>query len=218
MSRALFFSGFASIALVGTLSYASVPLPQEQPAAPSVRPTSAVPMIPELDATSVPQGLPVPYPTSDQSERPGRHVLDLIVLEPGRFALVNVSRRSQRVLPALDGSDMGWRMPKVMVEWRDAVGEPVSPRRMSRCGNMNALRPQDWVTLAPGEQLELTNGWVRAEPPPGAVEMRLVYDTMSPSSRPFGDGKGDPEKAFAELPEGVWTSAWTKVPWKGFPR
>ena len=146
--------------------------------------------------------------------RPGPDVLALNAHDTAdgpRFTLENVSATEQHVLPALDGSMVGWRIPSLTLEWRDAAGEPIPTSFGGGCGNMNGLRQDDFVTLSPGQTLELPGPWGTVHAPAGAAKVRLTYDTASEKSRAVGDSSVDPAVAFARLPKGVWTSEWVAV-------
>jgi len=77
-----------------------------------------------------------------------------------------------------DGSDVGWRTPRTRWEVRDdATGELVEAPRRGRCGNLNAIRLEEMVTLAPGEKCAL-NQWFGQPylPPAGTYRVVLHYD------------------------------------------
>ncbi|MEZ4318671.1 MAG: hypothetical protein R3F61_14250 [Myxococcota bacterium] len=153
----------------------------------------------------------VPAAPESPRTRPGSEVLELRARAGGVFELVNVSATPQDVLPALDGSDFGWRVPSLSVEYRDKAGQPVPFALGGRCGNMNPLRAEDFVTLAPGASLALPGQWMSLQPPEGAVEARLTYDTRTQGGRDLGDLRADPAEMLAKLPEGVWTSNWSAL-------
>ena len=98
--------------------------------------------------------------------------------------LVNRSDNNIAALPSLDASDDEWRFPKLAVEARDPTGGMVStedPEKRGRCGNINALRVEDFVIVRPGEVLDLTGEGtfgLEAYAPvvPGRYTMRVRYD------------------------------------------
>jgi hypothetical protein len=72
------------------------------------------------------------------------------------------------VLPG-DGSDCGWRTP--ILTWTPAV-------KMDRtCGNINALRAREIVTLLPGKSVSLGE-WIAPPAPtrPGKHRFTLTYE------------------------------------------
>jgi len=103
-------------------------------------------------------------------------------LEPA-LVLRNASDHPVQVIHCLDASDVGWRYPKVLVEITDAEGNPQSPPRFGRCGNMNALSLEDFSTLPAGEEfLPVKPGsfghWAFRWKPekPGQYRIRWTYD------------------------------------------
>jgi hypothetical protein len=86
--------------------------------------------------------------------------------------LVNTSDRPVTLVMPGDGSGYSWRTP--IMEW--SVSPEPQPVQLVRCGNINPLRPQEVVTLAPGDRRQLRE-WV---PPifgiaPGTYTLRLSY-------------------------------------------
>jgi hypothetical protein len=105
--------------------------------------------------------------------------------------LVNGGKNEVVLVEAGDGSGCGWRTP--LVEW--------SPRQRCggrRCGNINALKPEEVFTLRPAESREL-KGWLGEPylPNPGRYRVALRYSN-EPQREWFGVplGEHDP-KAWA---------------------
>lgn len=64
--------------------------------------------------------------------------------------ITNHTDRPMLLVGSLDGSDVGWRYPKLTVQ-RDG---PVEPEGISRCGNTNNLKPNDFIAVEPGESFD----------------------------------------------------------------
>jgi hypothetical protein len=69
-------------------------------------------------------------------------------VEPFSAELVNDDTAPVTVVLPGDGSESGWRTP--IVRWDPPV-QTTGPR----CGNINRLKPEEVVTLAPGKRLPL---------------------------------------------------------------
>lgn len=108
----------------------------------------------------------------DMSEPPGplelRAKVVLSKIEPQtrfeiEFFLTNNTEESITVMRPGDGSEMGWRPPKINVTvYRSGHKKWESFDRMrnvGRCGVMNPLTDYDFVTIKPGESMNIT-GWV----------------------------------------------------------
>lgn len=68
---------------------------------------------------------------------------------PVRFQIKNQSSKEVTIVRSLDGSDAGWRSPKITIEVRDAKNKLVEVPMGGRCGMVNPLMEEDFVTLAP---------------------------------------------------------------------
>jgi hypothetical protein len=112
-----------------------------------------------------------------------------------RVRLRNRSRERILLVRSLDGSDAG-RSPMVTI----ALAGPDPGWRnhgVARCGNMNALMPDDFIELAPGDALDpFANGWwpdviLRGcFTVPGRYTATFRYSTMEPDVRQWlGDGR-----------------------------
>jgi hypothetical protein len=91
--------------------------------------------------------------------------------ESPRFTaiLVNEGKNEVLLVEPGDGSDCGWRTPLVAWSLRQS-------RNGGRCGNINALKPEEVFTLAPGASHEL-KGWIGQPylPRPGRYRVALRY-------------------------------------------
>ncbi len=94
----------------------------------------------------------------------------------------------------LDGSTNG-RFPVCVFEVIDSAGIPVKSR-LSGCGNMNTLRPEDFVAVAPGKSFDpCGEGFSKPHEfarfpvqQPGIYKVRFSYSSKSYKvSEYFGD-------------------------------
>jgi hypothetical protein len=98
------------------------------------------------------------------------------VVKPGespewRAFLVNDGSAPVTVVLPGDGSNCGWRTP--VVRWRSG-DDPADPLLVGgRCGNINSLRPEEVIDLAPGQRVELTE-WMHW-PTPGGVRTHRIW-------------------------------------------
>jgi hypothetical protein len=131
---------------------------------------------------------------------------------PLDFSIVNQGPRAVQVLRALDGSDVGWRYPKITIEIRDAAGEVVPAPMMGRCGLINPLTADDFVALEPQARVSLVGegtfghhaldvGIAEA----GRYTLTFRYD-LTFESRDKSSPSPELAAAIAALPRGVYTS------------
>jgi hypothetical protein len=73
---------------------------------------------------------------------------------PLRFAVRDVGAVPVDAIVSLDASDVGWRYPKIGVEFVDPRGHVVEREIIGRCGLMNPLTAADLRELRPGEALD----------------------------------------------------------------
>ena len=99
------------------------------------------------------------------------------VVKSGEFPrftaeVVNRSNKEIVLVRPGDGSDCGWRTP--VLSW---MVEGVKPQRLARCGNINALKPNEVFLLKPGERASLGEwiGFPRL-PGPGTYTVRLRFE------------------------------------------
>lgn len=109
--------------------------------------------------------------------------------------LTNASSQSVTVVLPGDGSEAGWRTP--MISWSVVRTGPEAPssensseKPVARCGNINPLRADEVVTLAPGESVSLGD-WLGAPefPSPGTYRVVLTYEN-------------DPKREWSGIPLG----------------
>ncbi len=147
-----------------------------------------------------------PYLTrviADDSERRGKTVPARPVIEADQFeltivadkdvytvgekpritaTLTNNSKQSVMLVRSLDGSDMG-RYPRF--QWTVTAPSDALPlQQLGRCGNTNPIMPGDFVSLAPGDQLDLAASWSgvpwnELDRGPGTYALQAVYSTDS---------------------------------------
>lgn len=127
--------------------------------------------------------------------------------------LINETGAPVVLVGSLDGS-YGERFPQHHIEIRDAKEEPVQPKEpLRRCGNMNVLAPDDFVTVpaggsidpyAPGFADPLLSRWLCDEP--GTYRVRYVCDYTEKDIQKWRGWDG--HEGFAE---GV-AEAFEKVP------
>ena len=102
--------------------------------------------------------------------------LSLWVGADDTVTFTNQSDELVTILLPIDGSDVGWR--RVSYEWVPVVnsgGKPLPRGTTMRCGNVNALRRADFVSLDPGESYMFK----RADTflgRPTARQVKLVYE------------------------------------------
>ncbi len=132
---------------------------------------------------------------------------------PLTFYVVNRSDRSVPVIRSLDASDYGWRYPKIDIEIRDSSCAVVPAAPHGRCGMVNELSAQDFVSLAPGRRVELfgegTFGHHRLSKygnnlAPGKYTVTLRYDLSFAADDP--NVPVALRAKVATLPRGVYTS------------
>lgn len=121
------------------------------------------------------------------------------------LALVNQSKRTQWVIQAGDGSEVGWREPHIWYSATrrldDGTWEDVAPAKYARCGLYEPDWQNDAVALKPGARLKLAT-W--ASHPSASVDLsrpgvyRIVahYDYRGGRSR--GGGGDAPTGPLAE--------------------
>ncbi|WP_050028846.1 hypothetical protein [Verrucomicrobium sp. BvORR034] len=97
---------------------------------------------------------------------------------------------------SLDGSSYGMRYPKCGFELKDPVGKPLKLSPDSRCGNMNELRAEDFVTVPTGRDFDpygpgFFGAWQIhqfSQLPPGTYIVRFYYQTSTKGMQQyFGD-------------------------------
>ncbi len=90
-----------------------------------------------------------------------------------KATLVNEGKEALVLVMPGDGSDVGWRTPKI--SWEILAGtKRTTPG--GRCGNMNRITAADVFELAPAAKQDL-GGWLGwPELAPGAARVRLVYE------------------------------------------
>src|SRR5262245_43765851 len=84
--------------------------------------------------------------------RPAHQVIKIGEAPDLSVTVVNHGGQEVILVEPGDGSDWGWRTP--VIEWSSSTWF-----RGPRCGNVNALKPEDVFTLKPGESRRL-GGWV----------------------------------------------------------
>ena len=106
----------------------------------------------------------------------------------------NKTDKDAILVGSLDGSTEGWRFPKCRIEILDAAGKPVTAA-MARCGNMNALRTNDFVLVRAGDSFyPFGKGFFPPPqfyqfpiPGPGDYTVRFHYATSERVQDYFGD-------------------------------
>jgi hypothetical protein len=118
--------------------------------------------------------------------------------------LENHDNRSNTVMPPLDGSFVHWRYPYYDLEILDVNGVAVPPRPVARCGNVNAWKKRDFVSLAAGEvfRFRIPTNPYSYELAKGQYRLRVKY-TAKRSLRLKGLS-GDNEKGVGRLMRRVW--------------
>lgn len=128
--------------------------------------------------------------------------------------ITNVSEGKLVLVGSLDASDLRWRYPHCYYEIEGPPGSET--HGMPRCGMVNPLRAQDFVTVAPGAEFDpnakvddygffATNFNWRSFSVPGTYRLTYVYSTASDSSAEWvGDGEmGELRKLVDQVPRGV---------------
>jgi hypothetical protein len=99
------------------------------------------------------------------------------------LAFANRSAKNLVVVRPLDGSLEGWRWPRYDLYARDASDGSVYRFAFvgGRCGNVNAVRADDYVAIEPGSgRHDVANGWAdylrdARLPKPGRYTLWVVY-------------------------------------------
>ncbi len=129
----------------------------------------------------------------------------------------NASAHGINLLPSLDASWRGARLPAIAVEIVGPSG-PVQLPQFSICGNINPLVEEDFVTLAPGEATDLVGHGTFGHPmlrwPPqraAVYRLRFTYDLGNPQQ--WSERLEPPElqRLAQTLPSGSWTSEWLEI-------
>lgn len=206
----------ALTAVLGGIGYAAV-RDAELSAQAAFEPQAAEPPVME------PRGVEPQAPAPDLAPTTEPPISMLVIASPTTvrpdeplpltFYAVNRTDRPLEVLRSLDGSDMGWRYPKIDLEIRDAQGRLVEGAPVGRCGLVNSLAASDFVELAPGARTKLvgdgTFGHHRLRGPnglaPGVYTVTLHYDLRfdGPERATHEDGI---EAKVAALPKGMYSS------------
>jgi len=128
-------------------------------------PVAPPPAGPGAQETTAP-GPPVELRLSTTTPRVGKGERPAL-----RAEIVNVSRRTLLLVQPGDGSDVGWRTPRI--EWLGASFDG------GRCGNIDPLRAGEVFHLAPGARLELSP-WIGAPrlDRVGRHELSLAYTNV----------------------------------------
>jgi hypothetical protein len=101
--------------------------------------------------------------------------------------ITNKTSKETYLIGSLDGSTSDRRFPKCSFEVIDSDGKPVERAPELMCGNMNALRTEDFVAIAPGKSFDpfgkefFTPYQFHAFPvqQPGIYTVRFSYSTIS---------------------------------------
>lgn len=123
------------------------------------------------------------------------------VIREGEVPRIKVSignhlGRDVVLVGSLDGSSYGMRYPKCGFEIMDASRKPLKTSPDSRCGNMNELRVEDFVTVPTGTEFDpyglgFFGAWQIhqfAQLPPGTYIIRFYYQTSTKGIQQyFGD-------------------------------
>lgn len=113
------------------------------------------------------------------------------------FKLTNAGSTPLLVLPPLDGSHEGWRFPRCRLTVRDEREQDRTPRLL-RCGNTNPLKPDDFLRLKAGEELQvLRQGW--KPDTAGIYRLTFLYDSTDNDPRRWGGSDGPPKGLSLEL-------------------
>lgn len=116
----------------------------------------------------------------------------------------NHDNRNNTVMPPLDGSFVHWRYPYYDLEILDVNGVAVRRRPVARCGNVNAWKKRDFVSLAAGEvfRFRIPVNPYSYELAKGQYKLRVTY-TAKRSLRLKGLS-GDNEEGVGQLVRSVW--------------
>jgi hypothetical protein len=131
---------------------AAVTVPVAAPGQPGI-PRPIVSLEVKAPAAAVRQGQPVPLTVT----------------------LINKGKNQVTLVEPGDGSAEGWRTP--VVQWK-VFRVDAPPAKLAedtaRCGNVNALRPEEVFTLKPGESRKLA-GWIGTPQLPGPGKYRVMF-------------------------------------------
>jgi hypothetical protein len=125
----------------------------------------------------------------------GRDTYEIGELPQIEVRIVNRSSKDIVLIGSLDGSAANWRFPRCRFEVLDPSGNP-GEGSSKMCGNMNTLKPSDFVTISPGEAFNpFREGFFRSYPgallasqQAGTYTVHFVYSTASRTvSDYFGD-------------------------------
>ncbi|MCI0650928.1 MAG: hypothetical protein L0Z55_03480 [Planctomycetes bacterium] len=125
--------------------------------------------------------------------------------------VANLTGREIYLVGSLDGSDLKWRYPHCYFEVTGPDGK-APENDMGRCGNMNALRQEDFVRVAAGASFDPYRkidgyGFFAASQlseaafaVPGDYRVRFVYSTAGENFKDwFGWGNSDEEAKAKDL-------------------
>jgi hypothetical protein len=93
------------------------------------------------------------------------------------------------LVPALDGSSIGWRYPIIDIQVTKPKHAPETGA-WGRCGIMNDITEKDFHKIPPGKSLELLNGWT-SNPSneftaTGTYTVQLTYATNAKAKKWHG--------------------------------
>lgn len=136
---------------------------------------------------------------------------------PISLSAYNASAHVINLLPSLDASWRGARLPAITVEIVGPSG-PVQLPPLSSCGYINALVEEDFVTLAPGEATDLVGHGTFGHPmlmsPPqraAVYRLRFTYDLGNPQQWSERLEQPELQRLAQTLPSGSWTSEWIEI-------
>jgi hypothetical protein len=119
-----------------------------------------------------------------------------------RFVFHNGTGRAVTLLRPIDGSECGWR--KVSYAWEVSREGALQKRYgYARCGNVNPLTLEDFVTLEAGKSVEIDPAFAARVGEffdvvtPGTYTLRVVY-RFDPNARDKGEGQGVIKAELAE--------------------
>lgn len=196
----------ASILAIGALA---IPAFTHSPRSPLADPPAQQPQD-ELKANAEPATLPVAVTlTATHTEYVAGESPQVLV------RMRNESQEPVVLVGSLDASDIKWRYPFCYFE---IEGPPDAQAwGLGRCGNMNPLRPQDFVSVQPGKDFDpyarvddygfFDNSQMdwHAFAVPGKYRLTWVYSTASEAPQEWlGDGTlGEVSELLKRVPHGI---------------
>jgi len=145
-----------------------------------------------LAATQKPQPAPISIQLSATKKvyKSGEEVIFVATTQ-------NLTKQAIELVSETDSMNWGRKAPYLYLEAKlpDGTWDKLVMKNVGRCGNANPIKAEDFVTVQPGQSVDLLNGmqWSKYEVQqcllnPGTYQIHLRYDTTPK----FGHWMGGP--------------------------